>query len=244
MNTEMTRKIIAVVPLWDDAKQSIWMLPGYLDGIRAAGGIPSILPLTKSEEEAYALLKMCSGLLMTGGQDINPRLYGQSASSRCGEICPERDAMEPHLFNEALKHDKPVLGICRGLQMINVVLGGTLYQDLPSQTNSNINHRMKPPYDRECHRVNLVQGTALHRLLQVEIMGVTSNHHQGIDKLGEGLEVMAASEDGIIEAVSLPEKKFVWAVQWHPEYDYLKNVFSKKIFQAFVEACGQTDDSG
>ena len=235
----MNKKIVAVVPLWDHDKQSIWMLPGYLEGIRAAGGIPFILPLTKSEEENSTLLIMCDGLLMTGGQDVNPRLYGQTAASHCGPTCPERDAMEPHLFNEALKLNKPVLGICRGLQMINVALGGTLYQDLPSQTNTSINHRMKPPFDRECHQVNLVPGTALQRLLQVGNMGVTSNHHQGIDALGQGLEVMATSEDGIVEAISLPSKKFVWAVQWHPEYDHLKNIFSQMIFQAFVDACGQ-----
>ncbi len=216
MTTEMTRKIIAVVPLWDDAKQSIWMLPGYLDGIRAAGGIPFILPLTKSEGEASALLKMCSGLLMTGGQDINPRLYGQSASSRCGEICPERDAMEPQLFNEALKHDKPVLGICRGLQMINVAMGGSLHQDLSPQMGITVNHNR----DKEVLSVHTVQAapdSLLRRVTGMESFPVNSRHHQAIDRLGTGLRAAALSEDGLIEALEFENGYPGLALQWHPE---------------------------
>lgn len=233
----MKKKIIAVIPLWDDDKKSIWMLPGYLDSIRNAGGIPVILPLTSSPEDASTLFMMCDGMLMTGGQDVNPLLYGQTATDQCGEICQIRDEMETHFFREAIKQNIPMLGICRGLQMINILLGGTLYQDIPTETESKINHQMEAPYDRACHRVRLMPGTALHRSLRVEDMGVNSCHHQAIKELGEGLEVMAKSEDGLVEAVSLPEKKFVWAVQWHPEYDYQTNVSSQLIFKAFVDSC-------
>jgi putative glutamine amidotransferase len=232
----MGKKIIGVTPLWDEEKKSIWMLPGYLDGIRNAGGIPVILPLTTSQEDASALLMKFDGLLMTGGQDVNPLLYGQTATDQCCAICRERDEMETFFFREAIEQNTPILGICRGLQMINVLLGGTLYQDIPSETESKINHHMESPYDRACHQVRLMPGTGLHRLIQVEDMGVNSYHHQAVKDLGAGLEVMAKSEDGIVEAVSLPLKKFVWAVQWHPEYDLTKSS-SQKIFRAFVDSC-------
>jgi putative glutamine amidotransferase len=233
----MGKKIIGVTPLWDEEKKSIWMLPGYLDGIRNAGGIPVILPLTISQEDASALLMKCDGLLMTGGQDVNPLLYGQTATNQCGTICHERDEMETYFFREAINQNFPILGICRGLQMINVLLGGTLYQDIPSETESQINHNMQAPYDRVCHQVELMPGTGFHQLIQVEDMGVNSYHHQAVKDLGEGLEVMAVAEDGIVEAVSLPLKKFVWAVQWHPEYDHKTNDSSQLIFKAFVDSC-------
>ncbi|MBM3138480.1 MAG: gamma-glutamyl-gamma-aminobutyrate hydrolase family protein [Chloroflexi bacterium] len=232
----MGNKIIGVIPLWDEEKKSIWMLPGYLDAIRNTGGIPVILPLTSSPEDAATLLKKCDGLVMTGGQDVDPMLYGQTATERCGAICHERDEMETYFFHEAIRQNIPVLGICRGLQMINVLLGGTLYQDIPTDTGSQIDHQMKAPYDRTCHSVSILPGTALDQLLQVEEMGVNSYHHQGIKDLGEGLDIMAVAEDGIVEAISLPSKKFVWAVQWHPEYD-LTNSSNQKIFKAFVNSC-------
>ena len=233
----MGNKIIGIIPLWDEEKKSIWMLPGYLGAIQNAGGIPVILPLTSSQEDASTLLMKCDGLLMTGGQDVNPLMYGQTATDQCGAICRERDEMETHFFNEAIRQNIPILGICRGLQMINVLMGGTLYQDLPTDTNSKINHHMEAPYDRVCHHVRLVPGTALHQLLRVEDMGVNSYHHQAVKDLGEGLEVTAKSEDGIVEAISLPAKKFVWAVQWHPDYDYKTSDSSQLVFKAFVDSC-------
>jgi putative glutamine amidotransferase len=164
-------------------------------------------------------------------------LYGQTATNQCGTICHERDEMETYFFREAINQNFPILGICRGLQMINVLLGGTLYQDIPSETESQINHNMQAPYDRVCHQVELMPGTGFHQLIQVEDMGVNSYHHQAVKDLGEGLEVMAVAEDGIVEAVSLPLKKFVWAVQWHPEYDHKTNDSSQLIFKAFVDSC-------
>lgn len=232
----MKTKIIGVIPLWDEERKSIWMLPGYLDGIRNAGGLPVILPLTSNQADAATLLMKCDGLLMTGGQDVDPFLYGHTATDRCGAVCRERDEMETHFFHEAIRQNIPILGICRGLQMINVLMGGTLYQDLPTETNSRINHHMQAPYDRVSHQVSLTPDTALHQLLQVEDMGVNSYHHQAIKVLGAELEVMAVAEDGIVEAVLLPSRKFVWAVQWHPEYD-LTNSSSQKIFKAFIDSC-------
>ncbi|MCD8382569.1 MAG: gamma-glutamyl-gamma-aminobutyrate hydrolase family protein [Clostridiales bacterium] len=235
----MAKKRIAVVPLWDEEKNSIWMLPGYLDGIRAAGGVPVILPLTDDREELLTAFEPCDGLLMTGGHDVSPALYGATRGEDCGAPCETRDRMEAILYAAALEEDKPVLGICRGIQMVNVLQGGTLYQDLPTEYASGIEHHMSPPYDRAVHEVSVRQGTPLYGLLRTERLGVNSYHHQAVKDLGADLEVMAVSEDGLVEAVRHRERSFVWALQWHPELDFPVNPNSGKIFEAFVRACGR-----
>ncbi len=154
----------------------------------------------------------------------------------CGECSPERDTMELQLLELAFQQDLPVLGICRGLQLLNVCFGGTLYQDLPEQVSSSISHHQTPPYDQPVHTVSVLPETPLAALLEQETLAVNSYHHQGILKLAEALQPMAVAPDGLIESVWLPEKAFVWGVQWHPEYDYQKNVASQQIFQAFVQA--------
>ncbi len=235
----MSKKIIAVVPLWDDEKESIWMLPGYMDGVKASGAIPIILPLSSSDEDVLEIFDKCDGLLMTGGHDVSPALYNESKKETCGVTCNDRERIEQALYKNALEHDKPVLGICRGIQLINVLQGGTLYQDLPSEYASDIEHHMKPPYTNVAHYVNIKKETPLYDLLLTERLGVNSYHHQAVKKLGTDLEIMAESEDGLVEAVRHTKKSFVWAFQWHPEFDFHVNQNSKKIFDAFVDACGQ-----
>jgi len=125
----MAKKIIAVVPLWDDEKESIWMLPGYMNGIKEAGAIPVILPLASDIEDAFEIFERCDGLLMTGGHDVSPSLYKEPQKENCGVSCNDRDLLESALYAAALAQDKPVLGICRGIQLINVLQGGTLYHE-------------------------------------------------------------------------------------------------------------------
>ncbi len=233
----MSKKIIAVVPLWDDEKESIWMLPGYMNGIKEAGAIPVILPLSSSAEDVLKVFEMCDGLLMTGGQDVSPSLYKEQSRMNCGAPCAERDLLESALYAKALEQDKPVLGICRGIQLINVLQGGTLYQDLPSEYESSIEHHMEPPYTRVAHNVSIKKQTPLFELLLTETLGVNSYHHQAVKNLGADLEVMAVSEDGLVEAVRHAGRRFVWAFQWHPELDFHVNPNSRKIFDAFINAC-------
>ncbi|MCD8306860.1 MAG: gamma-glutamyl-gamma-aminobutyrate hydrolase family protein [Clostridia bacterium] len=123
----MAKKIVGVVPLWDDEKESIWMLPGYMDGIQDAGAIPVILPMTDDAEDLKESFALVDGLLMTGGHDVSPDMYGMERSPFCGTPCDTRDRMEKLLYGMAVGEDKPVLGICRGIQIINVLQGGTLY---------------------------------------------------------------------------------------------------------------------
>lgn len=232
----MRRPVIGIIPLVDTKKDSYWMLPGYMEGIQKAGGIPCMLPLTSDEEILSQIVSETDGFLFTGGQDVSPELYGDKISPLCGEVCKKRDEMETILFRMAFALNKPLLGICRGIQFINAVMGGTLYQDLPTEHPSDTEHHHSPPYDRPVHSVKLVPDTPLYHILQTETLQVNSYHHQAIRQPAAGLAAMAFSEDGLIEAVYAPGKKFIWAVQWHPEFSYKNDPYSQKIFKAFVSA--------
>lgn len=231
------RPLIGLIPLVDSARESLWMLPGYMDGIKEAGGLPVMLPLTDDAESIRRLVDTCDGFLITGGQDVSPPVYGEAQRDVCGECCPARDEMEQQLLAEALRADRPVLGICRGIQILNAVLGGSLYQDLPAEHPSAVTHRMQPPYDRAAHTVALAEDSPLRQALggRTEI-GVNSCHHQGIRELAPPLRIMAAAPDGLIEGAWMPGKRFVWAVQWHPEFSHRVDENSRKIFRAFVGA--------
>lgn len=232
----MRKPVIGILPLVDMERESYWMIPGYMKGIEAAGGIPVILPLTTDHKIIQRLVENFDGFLLTGGQDVSPKLYGEEILPECGQLSQERDEMERILIEKVIEMDKPMLGICRGIQILNAVLDGTLYQDLPMQHPSEINHHMTPPYDRVVHRVILKEDTPLHSILNVKEIGVNSYHHQAIKDLSGKLSVAAVSEDGIIEGVYMPDKKFILATQWHPELSYLKDEYSMKIFNALVNA--------
>jgi len=232
----MERPIIGVIPLWDEKKESIWMLPGYMQGLEEAGAVPVILNLTVSETALKQNACFFDGFLFTGGHDVNPKLYEQEKADYCGEICEMRDQMEACIFREAvLNQNKPALGICRGIQLINILLGGSLYQDIPAELPSKISHRQEPPYDVPAHSVRLIPESPLYKLAGKERLEVNSCHHQGINRIAKGLEIMAQADDGLVEAVYIPDRSFVWAVQWHPEFS-LKDEISKKIFSSFVES--------
>lgn len=230
------KKVVGIMPLWDDEKESLWMLPGYIDGIREAGGLPVILPFTDERDEISQLADMCSGFLFTGGHDVDPALYNETALGDMVVPCQKRDAMEMEFLKIALRDDKSVLGICRGIQFINAVLGGTLYQDIPTQHPSDTEHHQKPPYDVPIHSVTLQKGSPLQRLLNSDTLDVNSYHHQAIKTTAPALREMAFSPDGITEAVYKPDSKFVWAVQWHPEFSYHTDPSAKAIFSAFVQS--------
>lgn len=228
--------MIGLVPLVDEEKESYWMLPGYMDGITEAGGIPIMLPLTDEPQTICRLAEICDGILFTGGHDVSPELYGEERNEICGAVCPQRDSMETLLLREALTRDLPILGICRGIQFLNAALGGTLYQDIPLQRPSELEHHQKPPYHVPSHKVSIFHDSPLYDLLKKETLAVNSYHHQGIRRLADGLRAMASADDGLVEAVYMPDHKFVWAVQWHPEFSHLTDKDSRKIFHAFVNA--------
>ena len=230
------KPVVGVMPLWDDEKENIRMLPEYMDGISHAGGVSFIFPFTEDKKDIRQLAERCDGFLFTGGPDIAPEYYHEEAPEGLVEVCPKRDALECMVFEAAMELDKPVLGICRGIQVINVFLGGSLYQDLPTQHPSETIHRQPPPYDRPVHDVILEEDTPLYRCFGASRVPVNSHHHQAIRSLAPGLKAMAYSPDGLIEAVYMPEKRFLWAVQWHPERLYKTDPYSRELFLAFINA--------
>lgn len=231
------KPLIGLIPLVDEARESLWMLPGYMDGIMAAGGLPIMLPLNDDGADLAQLCALCDGFLLTGGHDVSPEVYGGTRIAECGACSPERDRMESILLKYAMAADKPALGICRGIQFINAALGGTLWQDLPSQHPSDIEHHQCPPYDRPIHAVDLLDGTPLAKLLGVSSLMVNSYHHQAICKLAPQLEAMAVAPDGLVEAVRHSDYRFLWGVQWHPEFAWKSDPTALRILQAFVDAC-------
>ncbi|MFI3302928.1 MAG: gamma-glutamyl-gamma-aminobutyrate hydrolase family protein [Rikenellaceae bacterium] len=232
----MSKKpIIGVIPLWDSDKNSIWMLPGYMDAVRESGGVPIIFPLVASRGDIEQVCGVCDGFLLTGGHDVDPILYGESKSEKCGEPNKERDALEREVFDYAMRNDIPVLGICRGIQLINALCGGTLYQDIPSELDS-ISHQMIPPYDQVWHKVRIVEGTPLRDIIGSKEIGVNSYHHQAIKSLAPSLIATAIAEDGLIEGVYMPHKRFLHAVQWHPEFNFHSSESSRKIVTSFINA--------
>lgn len=201
------KPVIGLVPLVDQEKDSLWMLPGYMEGIMEAGGIPIILPLTSDADVITQLLGTIQGLLLTGGHDVDPGLYGEERLPECGASCKERDEMETELRKQALEKNMPILGICRGIQFLNVYLGGTLYQDLVKQRPSNVEHHQKPPYDIPIHDIDILEDGSLFQLLNTKKLSVNSYHHHAIKRKADALKTMAVSEDGIVEAVEMMAMK-------------------------------------
>jgi gamma-glutamyl-gamma-aminobutyrate hydrolase PuuD len=202
------------------------VLPAYLQAIQSAGGTPVLIRPHDVTEE---LVDTLHGILIPGGADVDPALYGQLNSASEG-IDPSTDELDLRLIALALAHHLPLLGICRGIQVINVALGGTLVQDLPSQRDASINHNVKRPLVG--HRVTIDPSSRLASLLGNN-PEVNSYHHQGLDRLALGLRAIAWSTDGLIEAV---EGKNLLAVQWHPErMTQLKEV--QALLIDFIKQC-------
>ena len=232
------RSVIGVIPLYDVEKESILMLPGYIKILERCGAIPIILPLTDNKDELDYFNKLCDGFLLTGGHDVNPKIYGEDKHEKCGDVCDIRDSMEGIVLKAAVDNNKSVFGICRGIQFMNAFYGGSLYQDLESEYDKmTAEHHMSPPYDRPIHKVKVYKDTPLYDAINLEEYEVNSYHHQAVKYLSPHFKVMAESEDGLIEGIYMPDKKFVLGVQWHPEFIYLKDEASVKLIQAFVDSC-------
>ncbi len=230
------KRIVGLIPLYDDEKQSYWMLPGYMKALELCGALPIMLPLTDNEEELDAAYGICDGILLTGGHDVSSAMYGEKPGEHMGATCSLRDQMESYLFGKALEEDKPVLGICRGIQFMNAFLGGTLYQDLDTEYDSKIEHHMAPPYDRPAHKVTVMENTMLADIIGAGEHEVNSYHHQAVKKVSDKVTVLAVSEDSLVEAISVDGKRFIVGIQWHPEFSYEKDENSRKIVQAFVDS--------
>jgi putative glutamine amidotransferase len=226
------------------ADASISLSNRYTDAIIAAGGLPQIFPATTSREVISESVERCDGVLMTGGDDIDPNLYAKdlpdSLAKTVGPLEPERDKWETVLIAETLRCKKPLFGICRGHQMLNVALGGTLVVDIPSQVPNALNHRRMDKKMEPVHEMTIEADSLLGRITGQTTLGVNSTHHQAIGKLAEPLRSVATSADGVIEAVELKEpgaSPFLLTVQFHPERLIDRNAIFLQLFRSFIEAC-------
>ena len=208
----------------------------YTKAIESTGGIPLLLPYTDNGESMDAFVDFCDGFLFTGGADIDPARYGEAVSERCGEIQSFRDAFEFEMLKKILATGKPVMAICRGEQLVNVALGGTLYQDIPTEAPSDISHSQKEPRFSPSHSVNILDNTPLRTLMGTDRIAANTFHHQAIKKLGEGLTVMARADDGTVEAVYLRGYNYLRAYQWHPERLFETDPHNRRIFEDFIVA--------
>ncbi len=231
------KPLIGITPMYYAEYKAIWMINYYIDAMERNGALPVVLPMTADEDEIRGILSRIDGIIITGGEDINPAMYGEEIRW-AGEPVPVRDASDSAWVRLAVEMDVPLLATCRGTQMVNVVHGGTLYQDLHKDIEGNEHNSVADiRWEGEQHNVNLTEGSPIAETLGTLNIPVNSTHHQAIRRLGDGLEIMAVSEDGITEGVYRPDKKFVWAVQWHPEMlDHTKYPESDKIFNAFLDA--------
>lgn len=232
----MTKPLIGLTPMFDERK-SRYILPGeYAEAVIKSGGVPLILPVCRSIKDAEAALRAVSGVFFVGGEDISPALYGEETSEKCGVINATRDESESLIFAVARRRSLPVLGVCRGMQLINALLGGTLHQDI---AQDEISHMQPPPYDEFCHAVRPLPGTPLCELAGEGEFSVNSYHHQAVKELAPGLKCMALAPDGLAEAAFSPESRFLWLIQWHPETLFEKDGLSREIFCRFISAAAQ-----
>jgi putative glutamine amidotransferase len=205
----------------------------YCDAVARAGGLP--VPLPHEPELASEYLARLDGLLITGGAfDVDPSLFGASARHATVKTKDRRTAFEYAVTRGAIGADKPVLGICGGQQLMNVVLGGTLIQHIPDEVKDPLPHEQPNPRTEAGHPVKIVAGTLLHRVVKALELPVNSAHHQAVKDVGKGIVINAVAPDGVIEGIEDPRRRFVIGVEWHPEYSISPG--DDRIFDAFIRA--------
>jgi len=212
----------------------------YTKAIIQAGGIPLLIPLIP-EEDIDELCERIDGLFVTGGEDIDPSYYGADPHIHLGKIAPKLDAMEFALVQKILEMDKPYIGVCRGLHMLNVVSGGTLYQSMHSQREEEVmQHLQKAERSHRSHPVKVEKDSRMYGMLQEEELKVNSFHHQAVNEVGKDLRIVAKAPDGIIEGIESTKHKFVFGFQWHPEEFAIEgDEASKRVFKEYIEAAGK-----
>jgi putative glutamine amidotransferase len=231
------------LPAVPGERQACWLMGrSYIEELRKVGAVPWVIPLVPHDPETLAeIFARLDGVFITGGVDVDPARYGEPKSPHCGAIDPDRDEVEIALLHHALERGLPVLAVCRGIQILNVARGGTLYQDVTAQVPAALKHDYFPTPERPsrkflAHDVTVKPGTRLAHILGETVVPVNSMHHQAIKELARDLSPTAYAPDGIIEGVEAAGDQYLVGVQWHPEELTETHPGMQRLFTTFVEA--------
>jgi putative glutamine amidotransferase len=218
--------------------KSVSVSNAYILSVLGSGGLPVIFPPADSDQTVAEMTERIDGLLVTGGNDLTTLLYGEEPCVNQGSFSPERDRLDMVSIRSAFRQKKPILGICRGVQAINVCFGGTLYQDLKQEKDFNVKHYQESELSCPSHTVEIERESVLFPALGHTAL-VNSFHHQAVKKIAEGFRVGARAKDGVVEAIEMEKGPFVLGIQWHPELMAAAgDAAMRKIFDLFLKACG------
>lgn len=235
------RPLIGLTISIQQDEKKLYTPTSYTNAIIEAGGTPVLLDVTRDEEIIADYAAAVDGVLFSGGDDVDPAFYGETQQWACGDVCPLRDDFEIKLLKTLLKNhpEKPILGICRGEQVLNVGMGGTLYQDLRSQFPGCVRHQQQQISPYASHEVQVEAGSRLQEIYGGTRVMANSFHHQAVKDIGAGLVVTAKAADGVIEGFEKPDHPYFVAVQWHPERLVEREFHPehKALFKTFVDAC-------
>lgn len=233
----MKRVVIGLTPQ-GDGKKGYTISPDFISALSSLGAIPIVLPSVLDDDALVRdALALCDGVIFTGGPDVRPSLFGEEIIPSCGAINDERDAFELKLYDMAMALDKSVLGICRGVQVMNIAAGANIYQDIYSQSGTKLVHHTLDGV-RAFHSVKLTDARICGKVgFSASEFIVNSYHHQSVKDIAKGYEAAAVSDDGLVEAIYMPDRRFVAGVQWHPEKRFEGDTDSFRILIDFVESC-------
>ncbi len=229
---------IGIGASWDADKARISMPDDYVRAVLRAGALPLLFPLTDRERVWDAMVHSVDGVIFPGGEDIDPSAFGEDTLPCCGRIIPELDRQEMYTLARIMDAKKPFLAICRGVQVLNVYMGGSLYQDIAEQYPTPIDHARFHTRAEVAHTVSLCRDSLMHRLSGAEALGVNSRHHQAIKELGRGLVPSARSSDGLVEGVEFANGYPGLGVQWHPESMAEQTPAAQALFDWLVSEAG------
>ena len=231
----MKKEIIIAMPDMGNDLFRKYMKSKYVKSIERAGGKVVTVELSDKAAAAKKAAEF-DGLLLPGGADIDPKMYNRKREEKCGKPNETRDTVEPEILREFLKTGKPVLGICRGMQLLNVCFGGTLFQDIKKIQKSK--HMDFFNRSKHSHTAKVEKKSKLYETVKSEEIKINSMHHQAIENVGKGLSISATSDDGFVEGIELQNYGFCLGVQWHPEHMSKKNAVQQNIFNEFIKECG------
>lgn len=209
----------------------------YINVVLRAGGLPIIIPVVEDIRDSNEYIDLLDGIIFTGGGDIAAQYFDEEPLREVDELCPDRDRIEMELFHEAYKRGKPILGICRGAQLINIALGGSIYQDIYSQLPNVLGHSLMTNIQEGYHTIDIERDSVMFEIFGEEKLLVNSQHHQSIKALGKNLVITARSLDGIVEAIESTNEKYILGLQFHPEAMAMKYPVFLKPFINFINRC-------